>query len=132
MNSVNLIGNMTKDVEVHYSKSGVAVVKTSIAVNNRRDDTTMYINLVFFGKLGETVNQYLRRGDKIGVGGRLQLDQWVNNNGEKRQAHSIIVQDLEMLGKPKGTQTTENTATPEMPTAKTYSMDDFDDDEIPF
>ena len=129
MNSVNLIGNITRDIEVFYSKNGTAIVKTAIAVNNRRDDTTMYINVVFFGRLGETVNQYLGKGDKIGVGGRLQLDQWVTQSGEKRQTHSLIVQDLEMLGKPKGTTQSQDTV---VSNSKTISLENFNDDEIPF
>ncbi len=126
MNKVQLIGHLTKDVTIRYSKNGSTLGDTSIAVNNRRDQTTMFIDLLFFGRLAEIANQYLKRGAQIGISGRLDLDQW-EKDGQKRQKHKIIVDELEMLGKKDQlTQNTQNT--------QQFSKEDFEisEEEIPF
>lgn len=57
----------------------------------------MFIDITFFGRSAEVANQYLRKGSKILVEGRLQFEQWVDQNGGKRSKHSVAVETMQML-----------------------------------
>jgi len=102
-NKVVLVGNLTRDIELRYSQSGMAIAKTAIATsrkftsNGEKKEEVMFIDLTFFGRSGEVANQYLRKGSKILVDGRIQFDQWVDQNGGKRSKHSIAVETMQML-----------------------------------
>jgi len=103
-NKVVLVGNLTRDVELRYTSSGMAVAKVGIATNRRfksatgeLKDETMFIDLTFFGRTAEVANQYLRKGSKVLVEGRLILEQWVAQDGTKRSRHSITVENMQML-----------------------------------
>ncbi len=102
-NKVVLVGNLTRDIELRYSQSGMAIAKTAIATsrkftsNGEKKEEVMFIDLTFFGRSGEVANQYLRKGSKILVEGRLQFDQWVDQNGGKRSKHSVAVETMQML-----------------------------------
>ncbi len=103
-NKVILVGNLTRDVEIRYTSSGTALAKVGIATNRRfksangeMKDETMFIDLTFFGRTAEVANQYLRRGSKVLVEGRLILEQWVAQDGTKRSRHSVTVESMQML-----------------------------------
>ncbi len=104
-NKVILVGNLTRDVEVRYTPGGTAIGNTGIAVNRKfkaatgeQKDETMFIDITFFGRTAEIANQYLRKGSKVLVDGRLKLDQWTAQDGSKRSKHSVTVENLQMLG----------------------------------
>ncbi|WP_456458015.1 single-stranded DNA-binding protein [Nitratifractor sp.] len=106
-NRVILVGNLTRDVEIRYTPSGSAIGKVGIATNRRfktangeQRDETMFIDLTFFGRTAEIANQYLRKGSKVLVEGRLVLEQWTAQDGTKRSKHSITVDNLQMLDRP--------------------------------
>ncbi len=102
-NKVILVGNLTRDIELRYSQSGSAIAKTAIAtsrkftVNGEKREEVMFIDITFFGRSGEIANQYLRKGSKVLVEGRLILEQWVDQNGMKRSKHSVTVENMQML-----------------------------------
>ena len=103
-NKVILVGNLTRDVEMRYTSSGSAIGKVGIATNRKfksasgeMKDETMFIDLTFFGRTAEVASQYLRRGSKILVEGRLILEQWVAQDGTKRSRHSVTVESMQML-----------------------------------
>jgi len=103
-NKVILVGNLTRDIELRYTQSGMAIAKTGIATNRRykkqsgeQVDETMFIDIAFFGRSAEVANQYLRRGSKVLIEGRLLLEQWTDQNGQKRSKHSINVEEMKML-----------------------------------
>ena len=103
-NKVILVGNLTRDIELRYLPSGAAVGKVGIATNRKfksstgeMKDETMFIDLTFFGRTAEVANQYLRRGSKVLVEGRLILEQWVAQDGTKRSKHSVTVESMQML-----------------------------------
>lgn len=104
-NKIILIGNLTRDVEVRYTPGGTAIGNTGIAVNRKfksatgeQKDETMFIDITFFGRTAEIANQYLSKGRKVMVDGRLKLDQWTAQDGSKRSKHSVVVENLQMLG----------------------------------
>ncbi len=102
-NKVILVGNLTRDIELRYMQSGTAIANTAIATsrkftsNGEKKEEVMFIDITFFGRSGEIANQYLRKGSKILVEGRLKFDQWVDQNGQKRSKHSINVENMQML-----------------------------------
>ena len=104
-NKVILVGNLTRDVEVRYTPGGTAIGNTGIAVNRKfkaatgeQKEETMFIDITFFGRTAEIANQYLRKGSKVLVDGRLKLDQWTAQDGSKRSKHTVTVENLQMLG----------------------------------
>ncbi|WP_149716783.1 single-stranded DNA-binding protein [Campylobacter concisus] len=103
-NKVVLVGNLTRDIELRYTTSGSAIGNSGIAVtrkfntNGEKREETCFIDISFFGKSAEIANQYLSKGSKLLVEGRLKFDQWTDNNGQNRSKHSIVVENMEMLG----------------------------------
>ena len=104
-NKVILVGNLTRDVEIRYTPGGTAVGNTGLAVNRKfkaatgeQKEETMFVDISFFGRTAEIANQYLRKGSKVLVDGRLKLDQWTAQDGTKRSKHSVTVENMQMLG----------------------------------
>jgi single-strand DNA-binding protein len=60
-------------------------------------EEVLFVDLTFFGRTAEIANQYLKKGSKVLVEGKLKLDQWTDKNGSKRSKHSITVENLQML-----------------------------------
>lgn len=134
MNKVFLIGNLTRDPELRETASGVAVCSFSIAVsrnytNEDGERQTDFFNCTAWRGLGETIGKYAKKGKKVAVVGSVQLRDYEDNEGIKRKAVDIIVQDVEFLS-PK-----DNDEVGEQPKAKKnkptlQAMDD--DGDIPF
>ena len=104
-NKVILVGNLTRDIELRYTGGGTAVASTAIATSRKfkasdgtQKEEVCFVDITFFGRTAEIANQYLRRGSKVLVEGRLKLDQWTDQNGGKRSKHSVTVDNLQMLG----------------------------------
>ena len=102
-NKVILVGNLTRDIELRYSQGGMAIANTAIAtsrkftVNGEKREEVCFVDITFFARSAEIANQYLRKGSKILVEGRLNFDQWVDQNGQKRSKHSVVVETMQML-----------------------------------
>jgi len=105
LNKVMLIGNLGKDPELSYTASGVAVAKFSIATNERWKDQegnfqerTEWHNIVAWRKLAEICGQYLKKGSKVYIEGKLQTRSWDDKTtGVKRYATEVVADDLIML-----------------------------------
>jgi single-strand DNA-binding protein len=131
---VALTGRIGKDPEVRYTNGGTAVANTRMAVSRRRkgkdgerqDDTT-WVTLVFWDKLAELVQSYVAKGSQIAVRGELQVRQWDDKQGQKRESTEVRVHDLTLLG---GRGTSSQATVKEGGMAP--AMDDFQDDDIPF
>ena len=106
-NRIVLVGHLTRDIDLRYTQGGAAIGSSGIAVtrkfsvNGEKREETCFIDITFFGKQAETANQYLNKGSKLLVEGRLKFDQWTDNNGQNRSKHSVAVEVMEMLGEPK-------------------------------
>lgn len=103
-NKIVLVGNLTRDLEIRYGQSGNAVGNTGIAVNQKwksktgeQKEEVMFVDLTFFGRSAEIANQYLRKGSKILVDGKLKLDTWTAQDGSKKSKHSVTVDNMQML-----------------------------------
>jgi len=102
-NKTIILGNLSRDIELRYTQGGTAVAKTAIASthkytsNGEKKEEVMFIDITFFGRSAEVANQYLRKGSKVLIEGRLQLEQWVDQSGGKRSKHSVVVENMQML-----------------------------------
>jgi len=110
MNKITLIGNLGRDPEMNYTPSGVAVTKFSLAVNRvtksstgEKEKETDWFNIVAWRQLAEICNNYLHKGDKVYIDGRLQQRKYTDKNGVERTAIDVIASDMEMLS-PKPAQ----------------------------
>jgi single-strand DNA-binding protein len=108
MNKIILIGNLGRDPEMSYTPSGLAVTRFSLAVNRiskapsgERQDETEWFYITFFGKQAETSNQYLKKGQKVFIEGRIQTRKYTDKNGIERTVIDVIGNEMEMLT-PKG------------------------------
>jgi len=103
MNSINLTGRLTADPEMRTTHSATAVTEFRLAVQRRRsrdgeDRGAVYVDVVCFGGLAESVAEYLVKGRQVAVHGRLELDEWENDEGERRSRHKIVADEVEFLG----------------------------------
>ena len=134
-NKIILVGNLTRDIELRYSQGGSAIAKTAIATtrkftsNGEKKEEVCFIDITFFGRTAEVVNQYLHKGSKILVEGRLKLDTWTDKNGARKSKHSVVVESMQMLGGKEDTQRPK----PEVKVCSNPLPDDDDiSQEIPF
>ena len=109
-NRVVLVGNLTRDIEMRYAPSGTAIGSTGIAVtrkmtvNGEKREETCFVDITFWGRTAEVANQYLSKGSKVLVEGRLKFEQWDDASGQKRSKHTVSVENMEMLGSSTGSQ----------------------------
>ena len=135
-NRVLLMGNLTRNPEIRYTPSGTAVADLGLAINenfrNKAGETveqTCFVDVVVWGRQAETSAEYLHKGSPVFVEGRLQLDQWENQQGEKRSKLRVRADRVQFLGSPgKGA---EYGAAPGDSGPQPPSMDS-DDDDVPF
>ncbi|MFH0792843.1 MAG: single-stranded DNA-binding protein [bacterium] len=110
LNKVFLIGNLTRDPEIRYLPSGMAVSKFDIAVNRRFKDKTgesreetMFIRVESWGKQAEFVNEYLKKGRRVFVEGRLKQETWEAKDGSgKRSAILVSAERIQFADPPRG------------------------------
>ena len=115
MNIITLTGNSTKDVELRYSPNGKAISNGSIAVrrdfkNQHGEYETDFFNFVAVGKVGETMANYIKKGDKFGITGRLQNRVWEKDNGEKQYFTEVFVTGFDFPYKQREGQRDTNTS----------------------
>jgi single-strand DNA-binding protein len=116
-NKVILIGNLTKDPEVRYTPQGTPVASFRLAVNQKyksgdeMKQDTLFIDIVVWGKQGETCGQYLNKGSSALVEGRLQERRW-ESDGQQRSKFEVVAQQVRFLSSKRGTQSGEGDITP--------------------
>jgi single-strand DNA-binding protein len=135
------IGNLGRDPEIRATAEGTAVANISIAITEKYKDkqgvqkeVTEWVNVAFFGKLAEVVAQYLRKGSKIYVEGKLKTEKY-DKNGETRYSTKIIGERMEMIGgreEKKQNEKAESEDDLREANRQTSEQDAFTDDDIPF
>ena len=112
INTVVIAGRTTKDPEIKVTPSGTAVLSLSLAVNDTKknaqgewEDVVDFFDCKVFGKRAECLAQYIPKGSKLTINGRLHQDRWQGQDGTNRSRVSIIVQDIELppRSQPQGT-----------------------------
>ena len=108
INSVVLVGNLTKDPELRHTPSGTAVTTLRIAVNDRVkkgeewSDAAYYFDVTVWGRTAENCSQYLAKGRPVGVQGKLTWREWDAQDGTKRQSVEVVADNVQFLGSREG------------------------------
>jgi single-strand DNA-binding protein len=110
LNSVNLIGRLTRDPELRATPGGTSVCKLRVAYDQGRDQTG-YVDVTVFQKAADDCAEYLVRGQEVGISGRLQWREWEADGG-KRQAHEVVGARVDFLRKPKDADTSTESDVP--------------------
>lgn len=103
MNKVHLIGNLTKEPELRYTKQNTPVASYTIAINTRygEQQQTEFINISSWGKSGEFVSKYFKKGQPIAITGRLKNRNYEDSNGVKHYSMEVVTEDIEFVGSRK-------------------------------
>ena len=110
MNSVTMIGRLTKEPELRRTQNGTACCSFSMAVKRPRvKDTTDFHDFVVWQQGAEYLCQYGHKGDLVGVTGHLTTRDWEDKNGNKRTAVEVTVDSLELLSSKRNSETSGNT-----------------------
>ncbi|RXJ91168.1 single-stranded DNA-binding protein [Arcobacter sp. CECT 8983] len=103
-NKVVMVGNLTRDIELRYMPNGAALAKGAIATSHRyktqtgeQKDEVCFLDFNIFGRSAEVANQYLRKGSKVLLEGRLVFEQWTAQDGSNRSKHALRVDTMKML-----------------------------------
>ena len=146
-NKVILMGNLTRDPEIRQAGSGVKVADLGLAVtetwrdkSGQTKEVTCFVDVVVWDKLAELCGQYLHKGRPILVEGRLQMDEWKNQQGEKRTKLRVRADTVKFLGTPQQQQqkTATASAAPQAADAPAGVAEDaggdltHDDEQLPF
>ena len=97
LNSVSVIGNLTKDVEFKTTEAGVQIANFSIAVNGLKKDDVDFFDVTAFKGTAEACSKYLRKGLKVAIAGRLNQQRWKTESGDNRSRVKIIAQQVQFL-----------------------------------
>jgi len=134
LNLCQFIGRLGKDPETSATPSGTTVTKVSIAVGEQwkdkagqKKESTTWVSVVAFGKLAEIMGQYLKKGSKVYLSGKMSTRKWQDKSGQDRYTTEIIAGDMQML---EGRSDSQAKAEPKP--AETSAFDNFDSEDIPF
>lgn len=104
-NKVILLGNLTRDPETRVTANGLTICKMGLAVSRvystregERKEETTFVDIDAFGKQAEVLTKYMRKGRPLMVEGRLKLDQWETNEGQKRSKMGVVLENFQFLG----------------------------------
>lgn len=151
-NRIIILGNLTREPELKYMAAGTAICTIGMATNRKfkktdgsQGEEVCFVDVVLFGRSAEIANQYLKRGSKVLIEGRLKYDTWSDANGNKRSKHSITAESLQLIDKKDVEPKNNNEPTPDYvtgsgvpvtmypPEENVPSTDiNINDDEIPF
>ncbi len=139
LNKAMVIGNLTRDPEVRNTPNGQTVASFSVATNlvwndqnGQQQSKTEFHNIIAWRKLGEICGQYLSKGIKVYIEGRLQTSEWTSPDGNKRQRTEIIADNMIILT-PKGSSGgPNNKSDEEISIPENNSDDEIKVEDIPF
>jgi len=114
-NKVIMIGNLTRDIELKYIPSGAAIAKSAIATSHKyktqtgeQKEEVCFLDFDVFGKQAEILNQYVRKGSKVMLEGRLVLNRWTAQDGSNRSNHTLRVENFKFLDSKADSQNMQN------------------------
>jgi single-strand DNA-binding protein len=133
VNQVTLGGRLTRDPELRYIPSGTAVCEFGLAINRKYKDKkeVTFVDIVAWGKTGETIQKFLKKGDPIFINGRLTFESWEDRQGNKRNRLKVTAHDFQFVGSRKDRdEPVTNPARASAPAPVTPAAPA--DDDIPF
>lgn len=134
MNSVQLIGRLTRDPEIRYTDGGASIARFGLAVDRRfkqeNGADADFINIVSFGKTAEFIEKYFHKGMKIALNGRIQTGSYTDKDGKKVYTTDIVAENVEFC-ESKGTSSNNDAPAPASD-GDFMSVPDGIDEELPF
>ena len=134
MNSVQLIGRLTRDPEIRYTDGGASIARFSLAVDRRfkqeNGADVDFINIVAFGKTAEFIEKYFHKGMKIALNGRIQTGSYTDKDGKNVYTTDVVAENVEFC-ESKGNSANNDTPTPAQ-NGDFMSIPDGMDEELPF
>ncbi|MBI1977814.1 MAG: single-stranded DNA-binding protein [Candidatus Omnitrophica bacterium] len=131
LNSVFLIGNLTRDPELRYIPSGQAVATFTLAMNRtymaktgEKKEEASFIRVVVWAKRAEVCHEYLRKGSSVFVEGRLQSRTWDAPDGTKRSTIEVVAENVQFLGRPMAKQAGSEAPVQDIPEREEAIIDD--------
>jgi single-strand DNA-binding protein len=113
LNKVFLMGNLTRDPELRYTPSGLAVTNFTVAANRHystpsgeKKETTTFMRIIVWGKRAETCAEFLNKGSLVLVEGHIQSRSWQAQDGTKRNSVEVVAENVQFLGAPRGVSQT--------------------------
>tara|TARA_B100001989_G_C24474267_1_gene430903 strand:+ start:276 stop:707 length:432 start_codon:yes stop_codon:yes gene_type:complete len=143
MSSVNkalIIGNLGQDPEIKYTQSGSPVANLSVATSERWKDKstgdqkeqTEWHRVVVFGRLAEIAEQYLKKGSKVFIEGKIQTRDWEDSEGRKRYTTEVVAREMTMLDSKFSADSNSDSDSSEATPKETASKDSDFEEDIPF
>lgn len=144
MNSVNLIGRLTKDVDLRYTQSGLAVGRFSVAIDRPKKDGQSngadFPNCVAYGKTAENLAQYMHKGGLVGVTGHIQTGSYETKDGRKVYTTDVSVTNVQFLdSRSSNNNGYQQQSTPNLSNNGNFSQNNaqnvqnsFDENDLPF
>ena len=134
MNSVQLIGRLTRDPEIRYTDGGASIARFGLAVDRRfkqeNGADADFINIVSFGKTAEFIEKYFHKGMKIALNGRIQTGNYTDKDGKKVYTTDIVAENVEFC-ESKGTSANNDAPAPAQ-NGEFMNIPDGMDEELPF
>jgi single-strand DNA-binding protein len=135
INRVILIGRTTRDIELKYTPSGAAVCSFTLANGRKVKDVeqTSFIDCVAWQKTAEIIAQYVTKGNRIAVEGRLQQRSWTDGDGNKKSKVEVVVENFQFLESKQAGASAHTPGILEGEIVKDADIDNpFDDSDLPF
>ena len=137
MNKVILVGNLTKDIELTTTNSGIAVARFSLAVqrpftNENGERETDFPNCVVWRKQADNLAKYCHKGDKIGVVGSVQTRSYESTDGTKKYVTEILAESIEFINTKKDDGKPEEKKEAIKPATEVHNFEPIDDADLPF
>jgi len=95
-NCWNGAGRLTKDADFSETKKGTPMSKFRLAVNDRRNDDTLFVNVLCFGKMAENLNPMLTKGRLVSITGKLKIDDYEDDNQQKKSSVCIMADEISL------------------------------------
>jgi len=140
VNKVMILGRLGKDPEIKQSASGVVIANLSVATNElgpkdqsgQRQDITEWHRVVLFNKTAELAQQYLKKGSRVYIEGRIQTRKWQGDDGQDRYSTEIVGNEMQFVGGKEESNQDQNRDGIIGLKQSSPSINDFPDDEILF
>lgn len=133
------VGNVTREPELRSTQSGSYILTFGLAVNERRknnqtgewEDAPLFVDCAMFGNRAEKVSQYIGKGSKIAVEGKLRYSSW-EKDGQKRSKVDVVVNEVEFMSQKQGGGYGDSHSQARQDQAEYVQATYFDDDDLPW
>ena len=149
INVVTISGNLVRDIELRVTQGGTSIATFTVAVNDRKKDQQSgqwvdvpnYIPCVMFGKRAETIGNFVSKGSKVSILGKLRWSQWQDKSGQNRSKIEVVVDDIEFMSRQSQgdgqqgqhqAQTANYSQQPQTVPNTAPQQFDYSDSDIPF